>query len=271
MAVLALALVAGAASLQTPSRTVTTTGTAVETEGAFTAATVPTYATAALAVASVRATRTHLSASTYTSRPGAAVRLAGKVTYGSVRVRSQIVRLQVRSGTTWKRLATKRLTSAGRVAFVVRPQAARAYRLAFPAHAGYGASVSSVRTVRVTAYPARSAARIVALAAAQTGKPYAYGAAGPRAFDCSGFTMYIFSKVGIGLPHKAHSQRARGRAVSRAAARPGDLVIFLSGGYGYHVGIYAGGSYMYDSPHPGARVGKHKIWTWSGVVFRRLL
>ena len=33
----------------------------------------------------------------------------------------------------------------------------------------------------------------VSVAAAQKGKPYRYGAAGPSAFDCSGLVKYVFS------------------------------------------------------------------------------
>ena len=53
-------------------------------------------------------------------------------------------------------------------------------------------------------------------------------------------------------------------------ANPGDLVVFVSGGHGYHVGIYAGGGYMYDAPRTGQTVGLHKIWS-TNIVFRRVL
>lgn len=113
-------------------------------------------------------------------------------------------------------------------------------------------------------------ARVVAAAARLDGSPYRYGVAGPTAFDCSGFTLYVFRQFGVYLPHKANSQRYYGRAVSRADARPGDLIVFLSGGYGSHAGIYAGGGYMWDSPHSGGYVGLHKIWS-TNIVFRRLV
>jgi cell wall-associated NlpC family hydrolase len=76
--------------------------------------------------------------------------------------------------------------------------------------------------------------------------------------------------VGVSLPHKANSQKSYGRAISRSQALPGDLIIFLSGGYGYHAAIYAGGGYMYDAPRAGSTVGLHKIWS-STIVFRRLV
>jgi cell wall-associated NlpC family hydrolase len=103
------------------------------------------------------------------------------------------------------------------------------------------------------------------------GKRYRYGASGPKAFDCSGFTLYVFRKsVGKKLPHKANSQQRYGRAVSRAKKKVGDLIVFRRGSYGYHAAIYAGGGYMYDAPKPGKRVGKRKMWG-SNYVVRRLV
>jgi len=130
-----------------------------------------------------------------------------------------------------------------------------------------------VRTTPTSRAATTSSARglaVVAAAARQAGKPYVYGAAGPKAFDCSGFTLYVFRQFGVNLPHRAHLQRRAGFAVSRAQARPGDLIIFMRNGYGYHAAIYAGGNYMWDAPSRGGRVGKHKIWS-SSIIFRRLV
>jgi cell wall-associated NlpC family hydrolase len=83
--------------------------------------------------------------------------------------------------------------------------------------------------------------------------------------------MYVYRKAaGVKLPHQANQQQKYGKAVSKSSAKVGDLIIFRSGSYGYHAAIYAGGGYMYDSPHSGARVGKHKIYSSSYVV-RRLV
>jgi cell wall-associated NlpC family hydrolase len=111
---------------------------------------------------------------------------------------------------------------------------------------------------------------IVAAAAAESGKPYVYAAAGPNAFDCSGLVQYVFAQFGIALPHNAHAQMGYGTPVSAADAAPGDLIFFLDGGYAYHVGIYAGGGQMYDAPNSGSTVGLHSIWS-TNVAFRRLV
>jgi cell wall-associated NlpC family hydrolase len=57
--------------------------------------------------------------------------------------------------------------------------------------------------------------------------------------------------------------------VSRANAKVGDLVFFLSSGRAYHVGIYAGDGMMYDSGRTGKSFSKRAIWS-SSVVFGRV-
>ena len=72
------------------------------------------------------------------------------------------------------------------------------------------------------------------------GTPYIYGASGPKAFDCSGFTAYVYSAFGISLPHYSVAQAQIGKAVSRGSLQPGDLVFFNTDSYLSHVGIYIG-------------------------------
>lgn len=88
------------------------------------------------------------------------------------------------------------------------------------------------------------AASLLTVAQSFLGRPYRYGAGGPNAFDCSGFTAYVFANCGHSLPHNAADQAAYGQAVARDELEPGDLVFF--GYYGSkdirHVGIYVGGN-----------------------------
>ncbi len=44
---------------------------------------------------------------------------------------------------------------------------------------------------------------VVQIAMRYLGRPYRWGAAGPNAFDCSGFTMYVYAQVGVGLSHSS--------------------------------------------------------------------
>jgi peptidoglycan DL-endopeptidase CwlO len=89
------------------------------------------------------------------------------------------------------------------------------------------------------------------------GCPYQYGAAGPDRFDCSGFTMYVYSHFGVGLPHNAAMQQSMVTAVTADQLQPGDLVFF--GIPAYHVGIYVGGGMMIHAPHTGTVVSVSSI------------
>jgi len=86
----------------------------------------------------------------------------------------------------------------------------------------------------------------------QIGKPYYFGAAGLRRWDCSGLTMVAFARAGVSLPHSSQEQIHYGRKVSRGSLLPGDLVFFFRGVS--HVGIYLGHGLIVDAPHPGRNV-----------------
>lgn len=92
------------------------------------------------------------------------------------------------------------------------------------------------RKTAVGAHPA------VKLALQYKGKPYRYGGMSSRGFDCSGFTSYIYARLGKRLPHNSAAQSKVGRPVSRSQLKQGDLVFFRTRGGRRvsHVGIYIG-------------------------------
>lgn len=100
-----------------------------------------------------------------------------------------------------------------------------------------------------------TAQRCLQVAAQYLGTPYVYGGTTPAGFDCSGFTMYVYSQLGISLPHSSKSQASCGVAVSRDELMPGDLVFFNTTGSGIsHVGIYSGNGMFIHSPLSGSSV-----------------
>lgn len=116
-----------------------------------------------------------------------------------------------------------------------------------------------------------SAANVLQIAAeVASGAYYAYGGSGPSGFDCSGFTSYVFDKVGISLPHSSSAQASVATRVS--SPQPGDLVFVYNGGGGSigHVAIYAGGGYWWEAANPSTGVGKHRAWS-SNVSYGRIL
>ena len=76
------------------------------------------------------------------------------------------------------------------------------------------------------------------------GVPYIWAANGPSAFDCSGFTKYVYKKNGITLPRYSGHQANVGTKISYDELQKGDLVFFDTA-KGFHkkvnhVGIYIG-------------------------------
>jgi cell wall-associated NlpC family hydrolase len=149
-------------------------------------------------------------------------------------------------------------------AFVVLMSAVAALSVAAPARAVAPVPLSPAEIGRVRGE------RIVAVASAQHGKPYRHGAQGPRAFDCSGLTGYVYRSVHLKLPRTAAQQYHAARRVGRAAARPGDLVFWVHGSHAYHVAIYAGGGRVWHAPKPGDRVRLARIWEAGSVRFGRV-
>lgn len=72
------------------------------------------------------------------------------------------------------------------------------------------------------------------------GARYRSGSKGPKAFDCSGFTSYVFRNFDYSLGSSSRAQATQGEAIDPSDARPGDLVFFAGRRAGSpvgHVGI----------------------------------
>jgi len=229
------------------------------------AATTPVTAAAAAKVSPT--IRTTVSSRNIAS--GATVRVTAK--YWNPKngkpVTSGTVRLQALRGGKWINWTSKQLGSSGIVNLYAAPKITGYFRTQYLGSSSYlPLTGGNIRIVVRSSAPAR----ILAEAKAHVGALYLFAAAGPKRFDCSGYTMYVYRKaVGRSLPHQANLQQRYGTGVSQGGKQVGDLIVFRNGSYGYHAGIYAGNGYMYDSPHTGARVGKHKMYG-SNYVVRRL-
>lgn len=67
------------------------------------------------------------------------------------------------------------------------------------------------------------------------GVPYKYGGSDSSGFDCSGFTQYVYRKIGIELPHNAQLQSELGKLINIEEAQSGDIIFF-----GEHRASHAG-------------------------------
>ncbi len=162
---------------------------------------------------------------------------------------TQIAQLQKEEAARQARLAAEaraRAEAAKKAAAKKAAEAAAAKKAAAAIKPGSGGSTS----VNVSVPESASASDVVDIALQYVGSPYVWAGSSPAGFDCSGFVMYVYKKVGISLPHSSRMQYSSGVAVSRGDLRPGDLVFFYSPIH--HVGIYIGDGKMINA----AGVGK---------------
>ncbi|MBQ6845401.1 MAG: C40 family peptidase [Agathobacter sp.] len=61
-----------------------------------------------------------------------------------------------------------------------------------------------------------------------------------KGVDCSGYTMKIYQKYGIYLPHSSRAQPNHGTKITKDQLRPGDLIFYGNGRSINHVAIYIG-------------------------------
>jgi peptidoglycan DL-endopeptidase CwlO len=144
----------------------------------------------------------------------------------------------------------------------------RAAKASKPAPAKKASKPASAK--KDAAKPSSRGARVAAIAQRYLGIRYRWGGESPRTgFDCSGFVMYVFSRVGVSLPRVVSAQYTVGRKVSKRALRPGDIVFFNGLG---HDGIYIGGGRFVHSPNSGDVVkisSIHDSWYHSRWVGAR--
>lgn len=79
--------------------------------------------------------------------------------------------------------------------------------------------------------------------------------------DCSGFTMKVYQKFGVSLPHHSGSQAQKGKAVSSSNMRPGDLLFYTDkGGTINHVAMYIGNGQIVHAANKASGI---KISNWN--------
>ena len=120
----------------------------------------------------------------------------------------------------------------------------------------YGQGVSDVRV------------DLVQYAKQFVGNPYVWGRTSlTNGADCSGFTLSIYKKYGVSLPHHAASQAQLGTKVDYNSAQPGDLVFYAKNGRINHVAIYIGNGQVIhaSSPKTGIKISSWNYRTPAGI------
>jgi cell wall-associated NlpC family hydrolase len=121
--------------------------------------------------------------------------------------------------------------------------------LASAVAAGLGLAVLGHHGGGPAGSPGPAAARAIAYARAQLGKPYLWGGTGPGAFDCSGLVQQAYASAGVSIARTSQQQWVTEPHVS--SPRPGDLV-FFAGADGTmtapgHVGLVVGHGDMIEA------------------------
>lgn len=147
----------------------------------------------------------------------------------------------------------------------------------------YMASAKAVKTVTAPKRLTRStkgfkntnAYKITKQAKKKLGCAYVYGAAGPRAFDCSGFVYYTYKHV-KGVKHVARttaqdlysSYKSYYVGSSVKCAQPGDIMLFNhgSGSSITHAAIYWGGGKIIHASDPSTGVILGNIGSYRHLV-----
>lgn len=173
----------------------------------------------------------------------------------------------VRSGDTLSKIAASQLGSAKKWPTVYRRNRSvigSNPNLIFPGQryviGGKAPVASAPATTPVTTSKAAAA---IAWGKTKLGKPYVFGATGPNAYDCSGFTQAAWHHAGVEIGRDTYAQNQQNRHVTLASIQPGDLVLWYFSNAGQpapnHVTMYIGNGQMIEAS------GSH-----SGVVISNL-
>ena len=112
------------------------------------------------------------------------------------------------------------------------------------------------------------------------GVKYIWAANGPFAFDCSGFTKYVFKKSGISLPRYSGHQANVGKKIEFSQMKKGDLVFFDTTKKFRkkvnHVGIFIGNNKFIHASSGGKKVmitsfSKKKFYKNKFLYARRVI
>ncbi|MGK7223444.1 C40 family peptidase [Kocuria flava] len=123
-----------------------------------------------------------------------------------------------------------------------------------PAAPEQAASAATVSTQSADITAITGASGIVGTAMQGAGTGYVWGGTAFGAWDCSGFTKWVYAQNGIEIPRTSFQQIAA--ATPTANPQPGDLV---SQNGGAHIGIYIGGGKMISALNPTQGTFVHSV------------
>jgi len=111
--------------------------------------------------------------------------------------------------------------------------------------------------------PNNAAAAAIQFALGEQGKPYVWGATGPKAYDCSGLMLRAYEAAGITLSRVSRDQYKNGAMLPVQEAQPGDLLFWAYDPSNpttiHHVAMYLGDGEMVEAQQTGVPVHTRKV------------
>ena len=101
--------------------------------------------------------------------------------------------------------------------------------------------------------------------------PYEWGATGPTSFDCSGFTSFLYGKLGYSIGRTTYDQIYAGKEVSLTELKAGDLIFFGDKEAPHHVAIYIGDNKYIHAPQTGDVIKISEGATYKACAARRIV
>jgi hypothetical protein len=109
------------------------------------------------------------------------------------------------------------------------------------------------------------------------GIKYRYGGYSTNGFDCSGLVRYIYSNVGIEIPHSSREQSQMGETIEKQDAKVGDIIFFGrkkgKSLYINHAGIivanHSGNIQFIHSSRRGVVIDSDKSSSWNSYYKNR--
>ncbi|MER7686696.1 C40 family peptidase [Streptomyces sp. NPDC097610] len=125
---------------------------------------------------------------------------------------------------------------------------------------GTGVSTGALNTAVGAAESAYGgkAAKALAFAREQIGKPCVWGATGPDSYDSASLVQAAWRAAGVALPRTVLGQATAGAAIPLTDIQFGDLIFFYDNVS--HVGFYTGNGMMIHAPSPGASIREESLF-----------
>lgn len=182
-----------------------------------------------------------------------------------------LAKIGSKTGIAWRDLAS--LNGIGAPYTIYPGQVLKLSGGSAPAQSAPAAPAASSPAPAAAAAPVASggAAKAVAFALQQQreGDRYVYGGNGPSSWDCSGLTKAAWAQAGVTLPRTSSAQAGAGKATTRAALVPGDLVVYFSPVS--HVAMYIGNGQVVQASNPSTGVQVNSIdWAGAPVAYRHI-